>query len=82
MVGHLYGVPMVSGLASSDPEQQHFFFVFLHSAGSRQRGTAFSSLVVDTKNMSIQASLKRFKSSENLPIDLTISIFPFLAWWN
>ena len=71
MVGHLYGVPMLSGLASSDPEQQHFFFVFLHSAGSRQRGTAFSSLMGDTKNMSIQASLKRFKSNESLPNEIS-----------
>ena len=81
MAGHLYGVPMVSGLASSDPEQWHSF-VFLHSAGSRQRRTAFSSLMVDTKNMSIQASLKRFKSSENLPIHLTISMFPLIALVN
>ena len=30
-------------------------------------------------NMSIQASLRRFRSSENLPIHLTISMSPLLA---
>ena len=34
-----------------------------------------SSLIVDNCNMSIQASLKRFKSNENLSIHLTISMF-------
>ena len=35
--------------------------------------------MVDTGNMSIQASIKRLRSSENLPIHLTISILPLLA---
>ena len=44
-----------------------------------------SSLMEDNGNMSIQTSLRRFKSSENLPIHLTIWTFPLLArikWQN
>ena len=57
---------------SSDPKVLHFLFVYQHSPEPRRKGTGFvrSSLRVDIGSMSIQESLKRFKSNENLPIPL------------
>ena len=82
VVGHMCGVPIVSGpvltriqgCLGSD-------FVFQYFLGSRQRDTGFSlcsEVMTDTGGMSIQASLKRFRITENLPIHLTVSMFPLL----
>ena len=62
-------------LVRSDPELQDSSLSF-NILLRRRRG---SSLMVDNGNMSIQASIKRFKSNDNLPIHLTISMLPLLA---
>ena len=69
-------------LVRSDPKPSHLLSVFQHSPEPRRQDTGVchcSSLGADIGNMSIQASLKRFKSNDNLPIRLTISTCPLLV---
>ena len=72
-----------TGLQSLDhnPELLHIFFVFQHfrDTSARYWVSLCSWLMAEMGNISIKAFLRRFKGSVNLPINLTISMFPLLA---
>ena len=75
---HLCGIPPALGLHFVRIKDISIFCLSSFSWVTTDSGLR-CSLIVDSGNMSIKASLERFKSSENLPIHLTISIFPLLA---
>ena len=75
----------LESLVSSDPKVLHFLFVYQYSPKPRPARYCFclcSSLRVDIGSMSIQKSVKRIKSNDNLPIHLTISMFPIITRLN
>ena len=75
-----FHLSLVSGASGS---RISVFLLFLSSfswfTSARLWFRLWVSFMADIGNMSIQASLNRFKSSENLPIHLPISMFPLLA---
>ena len=83
VVSHLCGVPLISGLLRVRIQDRSIsclpFLVQLSHVIAVLGLSLRFWLMADTCNISIQASLGRFKSNENLPtIHQTISIFPLL----
>ena len=81
MVGHLYGVPMVSGLLQVRIQSSSFSSSFFSQLGHATEELLFLRSWWTQKRVH-PTSLKRFKSNENLPIHLTISMFPLIALVN
>ena len=83
MVAQLCGVPLVPCLwcvrIQNFSTSSLSFNILLSHVGKILVLSSLLAHMVDNGTMFIQASIERFKSNEQLPIHLTISMFPLLA---